>query len=211
MVIGRMSRIAPLSLLVSTCSFLAACGTGGNPTETKKPIEEPVTGDDGHSPITDSVPGTSSPVLPTTENESSRSMGGTAAAENFWKVFVQGDIATLQDHYADEVVLRAGSEFQKKEWGINESGDRSKDTSVTKSELMKAYSAMLAKIGTKKWRQVFGGIAKGDMNTKTLENEHVLLTVRTGPGAGEDDAIQFEFALDKGNARWQVVSERTDY
>lgn len=25
------------------------------------------------------------------------------------------------------------------------------------------------------------------------------------------DEIEFEFALDKDNARWQVVSERTDY
>jgi hypothetical protein len=132
----------------------------------------------------------------------------STAAKNFWKVFVQGDIAALQDQYAAEVVLKAGSEFLKKEWGINESGEREKDKTVTKPDLMKAYSSMLSKIGKDKWRNLFGAIPEDKMTTKTLENRHVVLTVKTGSG---DDQIEFELAPNKDQTRWQVVSERTDY
>ena len=132
----------------------------------------------------------------------------STAAKDFWKVFVKGDIAALQDQYADEVVLKAGSEFLKKEWGINESGERDKDKTVTKADLIKAYSAMLSKTGKDKWGKVFGGITEDKIRTKTLANKHVVLTVKTGPG---DDQIEFELALNKDQTKWQVVGERTDY
>ena len=132
---------------------------------------------------------------------------GTAASD-FWKVFAQGDAAMLQDQYADEIVLRSGSEFLKKEWGINDSDDRSKDKTVTRAALMKAYSAMLAKIGKEKWKKVFGGVGEDKISTKTLENKHVLLIVKTGPG---DDQLEYELALSKDQKTWQVVAERTDY
>jgi hypothetical protein len=132
----------------------------------------------------------------------------STAAKDFWNVFVKGDIAALQDQYADEVVLKADSEFLKKEWGINESDDRTKDKMVKKADLIKAYSAMLSKIGKEKWKKVFGGIAEDKITTKTLENKHVVLTVKTGPG---DDQIEFELALNKDLTKWQVVGERADY
>jgi len=130
------------------------------------------------------------------------------AARDFWKVFVQADVAALKEQYSDEVVLKAGSEFLKKEWGINESDDRSKDKKVSRDDLMKAYSAMLAKIGTEKWKKVFGDIAEDKITTRTLENKHVVLTVRTGPG---NDQIEFELGLNKEKTKWLVVSEMTDY
>ena len=45
----------------------------------------------------------------------------TTAGKDFWKVFVHADMAALKEQYADEIVLKAGSEFLKKEWGINDS------------------------------------------------------------------------------------------
>jgi deoxyribose-phosphate aldolase len=130
------------------------------------------------------------------------------AARDFWKVFVQGDIAKLQDRYAEEVVLKAGSEFLKKEWGLNESGDRDKDKTVARADLMKAYSKMLDKIGKEKWAKVFGGVPDDKITAKVLENKHVLLIVKTGPG---DDQLEYELAPNKDQTRWLVVSERTDY
>jgi deoxyribose-phosphate aldolase len=130
------------------------------------------------------------------------------AAKDFWKVFVQGDLAKLQEQYAEEVVLKAGSEFLKKEWGINESGDRDKDKTVARAELMKAYSRMLTKIGKEKWTKLFGAIPDDKITTKVLENKHVVLMVKTGPG---DDQLEYELALNKDQTRWQVVAERTDY
>jgi hypothetical protein len=130
------------------------------------------------------------------------------AAKDFWKVFVQGDLAAIREQYADEIVLKAGSEFLKKEWGINESDDRTKDKKVSRDDLMKAYSAMLAKIGTEKWNKVFGDITEDKITPKTLENKHVVLTVRTGPG---NDQIEFELGLNKDKTKWLVVSEMTDY
>jgi len=132
----------------------------------------------------------------------------SAAAKVFWNVFVQADMASLKEQYADEIVLKAGSEFLKKEWGINETGDRDKDKKVSRADLMTAYSAMLSKIGTEKWKKVFGSITEDKIKAKTLENKHVLLTVKTGPG---DDQIEFELALNKDKTKWQVISERTDY
>lgn len=130
------------------------------------------------------------------------------AARDFWKVFVQGDMAKLQEQYAEEVVLKAGSEFLKKEWGLNESGDRDKDKTVARAELIKAYSKMLDKIGKEKWVKVFGAVPDDKITTKVLENKHVVLTVKTGPG---DDQLEYELALNKDQTRWQVVAERTDY
>ena len=54
----------------------------------------------------------------------------TTAGKDFWKVFVQADMAALKEQYADEIGLKAGSEFLKKEWGINDSDDRTKDKKV---------------------------------------------------------------------------------
>jgi hypothetical protein len=130
------------------------------------------------------------------------------AANDFWKVFVKGDANSLESQYADEILLKAGSEFLKPEWGINKDGDRSKDKKVTKAELIKAYKSMLARLGQKRWQSIFGSIKKDKIRTKVLKNKHVLLTVKTGPG---DDYIEFELALNKDQTRWLVVSEFTDY
>lgn len=74
------------------------------------------------------------------------------AAMDFWKVLVEGDVSKLQEHYAEEVVLQAGSEFLNKQWGINPSGDRYKqDVKVTRADLMKAYAALFQKAGKEKW------------------------------------------------------------
>ena len=132
----------------------------------------------------------------------------TTAGKDFWKVFVQADMAALKEQYADEIGLKAGSEFLKKEWGINDSDARTKEKKVSRDDLMKAYAAMLAKIGTEKWKKAFGDITEDKITIKTLENKHVVLTVRTGPG---DDQIDFELGLNKDKAKWLVVSEMTDY
>jgi hypothetical protein len=131
-----------------------------------------------------------------------------AAAKDFWKVFAQGTIEKIQEQYAEEVVLRAGSEFLKKEWGINESGERSQDRKVARADLMKAYTAMLTKVGKEKWTKTFGSIPDDKLTTRILENKHVVLKVKTGPG---DDRLEYELALNKDQTRWLVVAEATDY
>lgn len=129
-------------------------------------------------------------------------------AKNFWNVFVQADMALLEEQYADEIILKAGSEFLKKQWGINESDDRTKDKTVSREDLMKAYSVMFAKIGEKKWKKVFGSIAEENITAKTLENKHVILIIKIGKG---DDQFEFELAFNEDKAKWQVVAEQTDY
>jgi len=130
------------------------------------------------------------------------------AANDFWSVFVKGDASELEKQYADEILLKAGSEFWKSKWGISKSGDRSKKLKVAKHDLMKAYKSMLNRLGKKKWQNIFGSIKKDKISTKVLKNKHVLLTVKTGPG---DDYIEFELALNKDQTHWLVVSEYTDY
>ncbi len=133
---------------------------------------------------------------------------GATAAKAFWQVFAQGDVAKLTDHYADEVVLRAGSEFLKAEWGLNAAGDRNKDLTVKRADLLKAYAAMLTKLGKDKWVRVFGAVGEDELTTKALPNGHVSLIVKTGPG---DDQLEYEFAPSADGTKWQVVAERTDY
>jgi hypothetical protein len=130
------------------------------------------------------------------------------AAKDFWNVFVKGDLTELERHYANEILLKAGSEFLKPAWGIAKSGDRAKGKRVARPDLMKAYRSMLTKLGKEKWQTIFGSIKGDKINTKVLKNKHVLLTVKTGPG---DDYLEFELALNKEQTRWLVVSEYTDY
>jgi hypothetical protein len=130
------------------------------------------------------------------------------AANEFWSVLVKGDVEALEKHYADEVLLKAGSELLKSQWGINPSGERDKDRKVPRADLMKGYKALIAKVGVEKWQGIFGAIKKDKISTKVLKNKHVLLTVKTGPG---DDYLEFEMAPDKAGKRLRVVSEYTDY
>jgi hypothetical protein len=129
-------------------------------------------------------------------------------AVEFWAVLVKGDVAALEKHYADTVLLKAGSELLKAQWGINPSGDRSQDRKVARADLMKGYKALISKVGVEKWQGIFGAVKKDKISTRVLKNKHVVLTVKTGPG---DDYIEFELAPDKAGKRWRVVSEYTDY
>jgi hypothetical protein len=130
------------------------------------------------------------------------------AAREFWTVLVKGDVQALEKHYAETVLLRAGSELLKAQWGVNPSGDRSKDRKVSRADLMKGYKALITKVGVEKWQGIFGAIKKDKISTKTLKNKHTVLTVKTGPG---DDYLEFTLAPDKAGKSLRVVSERTDY
>jgi uncharacterized protein YyaL (SSP411 family) len=140
--------------------------------------------------------------------EVDNAMDPGAAAIDFWNVFAKGDLSELGGQYADEILLKAGSEFLKPEWGIAEPGDRAKGKKVARSDLMKAYKLAITELGKEKWQTIFGSINKNKISTKVLQNKHLLLTVKTGPG---DDYLEFELALNKGRTRWLVVSEFTDF
>lgn len=130
------------------------------------------------------------------------------AANEFWAVFVKGDATELEKQYADEILLKAGSEFLKPQWEINNTDDYDYDKKVAKADLMEVYKLFLTRVGKERWQRIIGSIKKDKISTKILKNNHVLLTVMAGPG---DDYFEFELAFNKDQERWLVVSEYTDY
>lgn len=135
----------------------------------------------------------------------------------FWKALSGGDLATVQELYAPEVTLLAGSELLKKEWGVNPDGERGKDIVLKRAELLKGYRAMVAKIGAEKWKAVFSKldddriafqvIEKDDQVFKGARKGDVVMKIATGP---EDDALSFVLRR-SAEGNWLVAMEQADY
>jgi hypothetical protein len=135
----------------------------------------------------------------------------------FWKALSQADLQNLAKFYALEITLLPGTEFLKKEYGINADGDRDKNLVLKKDDLMMAYKAMIKKVGTEKWKNLFSKIDNDKISfTKTekdnqffdgVKKDDIVMDVAVGEGT---DKLSFVFRKgDDGN--WAVVMEDTDY
>jgi hypothetical protein len=137
------------------------------------------------------------------------------AGRKFWKGLAEADFAVMEAGYAPEVTLLAGSELLKKQWGINPSGDRSKNLAVKREVLLKGYHSLLDG-RTEKWKEIMSKIGKDKITFQTVDKDDkpipgvrtgdVLMKVATGPG---DDVLAF--ILRRSDKEWLVAMEATDY
>jgi len=135
----------------------------------------------------------------------------------FWQALSQADFPAMQDCYAPEVTLLAGSELLKKEWGVNPDGERGRNLVLKKEALLTGYKALVAKVGAEKWKGVFSKVGGDKISFVVAEKDgqafagvkkgDAVMKVATGP---RDDALSFVLRPnDKG--AWSVVMEATDY
>jgi hypothetical protein len=125
----------------------------------------------------------------------------------FCEVFLKGDFAGMASFYADEVLLEKNSEFLKPRWGILSEDDVREARTVSREQLMGAYTRFIAKIGDEKWQKVMGKVSK-DQISVTPENGMEHLAIQTGHG---DDTLHFKFRYNTDAAKWQIAAEKTDY
>lgn len=141
---------------------------------------------------------------------------GVESAKRFWAALAKADTKTMQEFYAPKVVLKKGSELLKKQWGLKGGGERDKDLSLEREELIAGYQRMMQKIGKERWSKLFGEIdaekinftfAKQSDRRTGVRKGDLTMKVSTGPG---DDALSFFLRRDD-KGRWLVVAEATDY
>jgi len=142
---------------------------------------------------------------------------GMKAAKDFWAAVAKADTEQMARLYAPKVLVKAGSELLKKQWGINDSGDRDKDLALQRDQLLKGYAVMIEKVGAEKWTRIFSEIKPEAIHISAVEADgkpfqpaqrgDVVLRVSTGTG---DDTLAYLLRRVDGGA-WQVVAEAADY
>jgi hypothetical protein len=133
--------------------------------------------------------------------------------EAFWNALVSGDIQQMEKHYAAEVTIRKGSEFLKKVWGINPSGDQSKDLVVKREDLMKAYNRLIDRVGVEDWQKSLKSIPKKRRKAQTLDDGSILFHIDLDEDSKKtnDDVLEFKFKQNDAKTDWEVTSEFSDY
>ena len=141
---------------------------------------------------------------------------GGPRAKAFWAAAAKGDAEAMKDFYAEKVLVLAGSELLKPEWGLPGGGRRDENLLVARDDLAAGYGRMFARIGRQRWADVFTAIPADKLRVEPLDMKNpppglsrdaIGLTVFTGPG---DDRLLF--ILDKNpDGRWHVVAEAADY
>jgi hypothetical protein len=139
-------------------------------------------------------------------------------ATDFLTVLGKGDTKELKEYYAPKVLVKAGSELLRVQWGLNPDGDPKKDLELDRDKLLSGYRSLIAKAGnkwTEAWARVlkeesritfskakeadapFGGVKKGDLLVKVV------------PGKS-DDTFYYVLRPD-AKGQWWVVVEGADY
>ena len=142
----------------------------------------------------------------------------------------------MKTYYASKVLLKAGSELLKKEWGLK-GADRSKDLLVGRDELIHGYERLIGKVGREKWAAIFGkvsedsltteiavqantpfeGIRKGDLIFKVMEDEiaavgvpaeNTMLAESGGVALYVLTSGEFQVNVVNGNELYEVKWER---
>lgn len=142
---------------------------------------------------------------------------GQKSAREFWAAVAKPDTEQMARFYAPKVLLKAGSELLKREWGVNPEGDRDKDLLLDRDRLLEGYRRMIEKVTAAKWSRVFSKIQPDAISITAVQTADrpltgarqgdLLLKVVIGKGG---DALMFLFRCnDQG--QWQVVAEQTDY
>ncbi|MFB3891328.1 MAG: hypothetical protein ACE15C_04815 [Phycisphaerae bacterium] len=136
-------------------------------------------------------------------------------AQEFVKALGSADLEVLKKMYADNVILMAGSELLKDEWGLVANGPRDKDALLAREKLIEGYGNLIARIGKEKWQALFGKLDTDRITTATLAEDRPPflkkgdLTVSVRPGRG-DDTLTYHFRK-SADGKWLVVAEKTDY
>ena len=132
------------------------------------------------------------------------------AAKAFWATLAKGNYKGLKKFYADKVILRAGSELLKDTYGLNPSGDRTKDLSVDRDAVISGYKIMIESVGTDRWNAELEKIKPDELQIAEKANKAGwpddkgdLLTLKV-------DALIFAFAKDE-DGNWRIVAELSDY
>ena len=130
----------------------------------------------------------------------------------FWEALSKGNISEFSNFYADEVWLLGGSELLKNEWGLNPSGDRSKDLLLKKSMLLSGYKQMIDLIGKDKWAGIssklnpsFSSAKESRLRNESIKEDDVIMQVPVN-----SSNVLF-FVLRRINQDVKVVMELTDY
>ncbi len=143
---------------------------------------------------------------------------GADRAKGFWAALAKADWQAMQAFYAPKVLLKAGSEMLKPQWGVVPgTGDRGQDLLVERGRLMAGYRRMIEQIGKDKWTGIFSQIdarkisfvvcEKADQLLSGVRRGDLVMKVATGPG---DDALLFVLRPDQ-QGRWLIVAEATDH
>lgn len=150
-----------------------------------------------------------------------RMEGGEASAHAFIKAMATGDPGQIMDFYDDSVVLMAGSELLKPEWGLAKS--RVKDAEVSKARLAGAVKQLIDGAGVPKWCSLWKAVKKdrttvvkatqadqrvGANTFRGVQPGDSLLVVQLSPGM--DDKLAWAFRKN-ANGEWRIVREWTDY
>ena len=135
-----------------------------------------------------------------------------------WESIANADLIELDNFYADEVLLLAGSELLKSKWELNNDGDKSKDLLLKKIELINGYKKM---INTDKERWVnifsedgftisFSSVEESGFfqSREEIKETDTIMKVRKEHSGGSDTLI---FVLRPTNKGVKVVMELTDY
>jgi hypothetical protein len=139
---------------------------------------------------------------------------GLDAAKGFWLALSKADVAAAREHYADQVLVKAGSEMLKPQWGVQPAGKREQDALLDRHRLVLGYSQMIDIIGKAAWTKALsqarkvelGKAVKADAPFSGVQPGDLLLKVFTGPG---DDTLTYVFR--EAHGRWRIVAEATDY
>ncbi|MBL9122081.1 MAG: hypothetical protein JNG90_00505 [Planctomycetaceae bacterium] len=75
----------------------------------------------------------------------------TQIAQKYWHAFLDGNAAELGKCYAPRVMLKAGSELLKSDYGLNVTGDRKQDLEFDREQVIKAYRLLFERIGKSVW------------------------------------------------------------
>lgn len=137
-------------------------------------------------------------------------------AHAFWQAFLDGNADEMGKHYAPHITLKAGSELLKPDYGLNDSGDRSRDLIVDQKSIVRGYHVMFQRVGKQKWKESgqklrnvqLSFISAADQNRYFAmfgaQPGDRLVRVHTDP-----DPLFFLLRQDE-QRRWRVVAEAFD-
>jgi len=133
----------------------------------------------------------------------------------FWKALSSAELSEVGKFYTEEVLLLKGSEFLKKDWGVNPNEDRSEDLLLKKEALLDVYQKfVMEKVGKDKWVKVcsettadkisFFSKASSEFKHEKIENKDVIMIVPL-----RKDFLLFVLRLVGEDIK--IVMECTDY
>jgi hypothetical protein len=157
---------------------------------------------------------TSSPASqPTSASKPAGADDGKEAVRGFLKALAAADMEGMEGAYADNVILMAGSEMLKADWGLAPEGSRDKDQAIGRDKLIGAYRALIGKVGKEKWQNALAKVDPKMVLTSPVQEDEPS-GIRKGDLRVDaplgNTGLTFWLRRD-ASGKWLVVAERTDY